>query len=303
MAEHNGDRIRMRVSEQTPVRMKAEPASRGITPEGGISIYSNGTYNVTNYAAAYVEVPGGVDSITIRYESERGTAPDDLGILPYTLTSKDVAAMPGTHDWAFDGWTYADGSKAKAGDTISADTTLTAAWKAITYEEITISYESDHGTAPSSKTVEYVTGESYTLTAADLPTLTADGYIFRGWSKSAGAKITEDTTLTAAWTVDTRPIVYYGVASGDLPTAETIAGWGGQRTSGSISYTRTAGSGKRIFFVCPASFAASFYVTVDSMRWPGGYEVAGSATVNGVACTVYRTNASVGSVLTEATIS
>lgn len=65
MAEHNGDRIRMRVSEQTPVRMKAEPASRGITPEGTITISANGSYDVTNYAAAYIDVPGGDPDVAL----------------------------------------------------------------------------------------------------------------------------------------------------------------------------------------------------------------------------------------------
>lgn len=60
-----------------------------------------------------------------------------------------------------------------------------------------ISYSSEHGTAPEDKEVE----SGYILTAEDLPTLTADGYTFKGWDKAEGDVITEDTTITATWEI------------------------------------------------------------------------------------------------------
>ena len=68
----------------------------------------------------------------------------------------------------------------------------------------TITYESAHGTAPASKTVTVNEGESYSLTANDLPIITADGYIFGGWTlngvlASVGDTISDNSTLVAVW--------------------------------------------------------------------------------------------------------
>lgn len=63
-------------------------------------------------------------------------------------------------------------------------------------DKYTIHYESEYGTAPEDKTVE----GGYILTEEDLPVLEADGYTFNGWDKEAGFEITEDVTITAAWT-------------------------------------------------------------------------------------------------------
>ena len=64
-----------------------------------------------------------------------------------------------------------------------------------------VSYETEHGTAPESISVE----EGTALTAAQLPSLTADGYTFDGWydddtKAEAGYKVTKDVSLTAKWT-------------------------------------------------------------------------------------------------------
>ena len=59
----------------------------------------------------------------------------------------------------------------------------------------TITYQSEKGNLPDSKQVE----DGYVLTEEDLPTLTADGYTFKGWDKAEGDVITEDTTITASW--------------------------------------------------------------------------------------------------------
>jgi len=68
----------------------------------------------------------------------------------------------------------------------------------------TISYSTEYGTAPASKTVQSMADRKYTLTAQDLPALTAEGYVFAGWSAGgkavvAGDKIEKDITLVAVW--------------------------------------------------------------------------------------------------------
>lgn len=74
--------------------------------------------------------------------------------------------------------------------------------------EITITYVSAQGTAPQAKIVT-MTNSSYTLTTADIPTLTAEGYTFNGWLKTGSETVlttadtlTADTTLTAKWTAN-----------------------------------------------------------------------------------------------------
>ncbi len=65
---------------------------------------------------------------------------------------------------------------------------------------VTISYSSEYGTAPDSKTVT----SGYELTTGDLPTLEAEGHVFSYWAIDSvevevGTVITEDTELTAVW--------------------------------------------------------------------------------------------------------
>lgn len=60
-------------------------------------------------------------------------------------------------------------------------------------------YVTEHAQAPEDKTVE--TG--YKLTQADLPALTAQGYVFGGWDKAVDFEITANTTITANWTAAT----------------------------------------------------------------------------------------------------
>ncbi|MBR0486505.1 MAG: leucine-rich repeat protein [Treponema sp.] len=64
----------------------------------------------------------------------------------------------------------------------------------------TVSYSSEYGEPPVSKTVRY----GYQLTAADLPDLTQTNYSFKGWrldgaSIEAGYTVKKDMNLTAQW--------------------------------------------------------------------------------------------------------
>ena len=106
-------------------------------------------------------------------------------------------------------------------------------------------YETEYGEAPSSK--EFL--NSYTLTASDLPTLTADSsYItFEGWytdsryskKASAGMTITEDTTLYAKWNNkhDQTFTITYVTEYGTTPYSVTVT-WG--ETLGNYLPTLTA---------------------------------------------------------------
>jgi hypothetical protein len=73
----------------------------------------------------------------------------------------------------------------------------------------TITYVSAKGTQPDAVTVTVTSGTSYALTANELPTLTAAGFTFGGWSLTEGGEavkvgdtISANTTLYALWTED-----------------------------------------------------------------------------------------------------
>jgi hypothetical protein len=86
-------------------------------------------------------------------------------------------------------------------------TSLIAYTPVPTTVDYTITYETAQGTAPDSKVITVNEGESYAFTEADLPILSADGYLFGGWSVngeiiSAGYEISADTVLVAVWVED-----------------------------------------------------------------------------------------------------
>ena len=68
-------------------------------------------------------------------------------------------------------------------------------------ESFTVTYKTDHGTAPTTITVEQDT----VLTQAQLPALTCTGYVFLGWydaetkAEAGKYKVTRDVTLSAKW--------------------------------------------------------------------------------------------------------
>lgn len=76
----------------------------------------------------------------------------------------------------------------------------------------TITYDTAKGTLPDAVTVTVTSGTSYALTANELPTLTAEGFTFGGWSLTeggaavkAGDTISSSITLYALWTEDVDP--------------------------------------------------------------------------------------------------
>jgi len=150
-----------------------------------------------------------LNTVAIGYSSEYGLAPvakekTSYIYTEYFLTADDLPVL--TADNAtFKGWML-DGVTVDEGIAVSGDVTLVADWE-VTNVDYTINYQTAHSTAPTSKTVTVNEGESYALTADDLPILSADGYIFGGWAIngeiiSAGQAISADTVLTAVWVED-----------------------------------------------------------------------------------------------------
>ena len=108
--------------------------------------------------------------------------------------------IPTATGFKFGGWyTNADCTiKAVAGSTISEDTTLYAKW----IQAFTITFNvQGHGTAPAVL-------NNVTAIPAELPVLTAEGYVFGGWYTDAncttkvveGTELNGNITLYAKWT-------------------------------------------------------------------------------------------------------
>ena len=88
-----------------------------------------------------------------------------------------------------------------------------------------LTYVSEYGTAPATKTVDATEVEStwqYALTAEDLPNLgidTENNKRFVEWDKAVGDVITADTTLTATWE-EAEVEVVIPTVDGAMPTVE-----------------------------------------------------------------------------------
>lgn len=154
-------------------------------------------------------------TITIRYVTEYATAPESKSIAitsdeGYTLTASDLPTLEDPEDiYAHVGWGV------EAGTVITDDVTLTAVWAPWT--ELTISYETEYGTAPADAVRRYPEGYGYKLKRADLPQIDYDALYHDGYDMDVGDEISEDTTLTAQWLPYTYIRLSYTTAHGTAP--------------------------------------------------------------------------------------
>ena len=158
----------------------------------------------------------GSEQVTISYSTEHGTAPASRTVdKDYKLKAGDLPSLSAT-GFVFEGW-YVEGTKATVGYTVTKSITLIAKWK----DKITISYSTEHGTAPASKTVD----EGYTLTQEDLPNISATGFVFEGWyiegtKATVGYTVTKSITLTAKW--KDKITISYSTEHGTAPASKTV---------------------------------------------------------------------------------
>ena len=163
-----------------------------------------------------------IKTFTIRYTSDYGTVPVDKTVNWGTkLTETDLASISAT-GWEFKGWKINDtDTLATTETTVTDELTLTAVWEIV---KVTISYETAHGTAPESVTVDY----GAILATAYLEGIETDGYEFEKWlidgeAAEAGTTLTADITLSAKWKLVAYTISYSGVDNATNPNAETIS--------------------------------------------------------------------------------
>ena len=154
------------------------------------------------------------ESFTITFETEHTTAPAAKQFSAGTVLSDSDLPLLTVKDYEFGGW-YSGNTKITAGYTVTSDITLTAKWTPVIAPSVyyTITYVSEHGEEPVIKQVLAGT----TLAESDLPTLTAQGYVFGDWylgstKITAGYIVNSDLTLTAWWGNDAPPEIYYTVS-------------------------------------------------------------------------------------------
>ncbi len=212
------------IEENSCATKPADPTRTGYTFSGW---YTNSDYDSDAYDfATPVTAPitlyakWTINTYTISYSSDYGTAPATKTVEWGTKLSDDDLAEITAEGKVFKGWKIGDNTYATTGTTVTDNITLTADWS---IAQITISYETTHGTAPETQTVDYGT----ILATAHLEEIEADGYDFDGWflegkAAVAGTTLTANITLTASWTAKTYSITYYGVEDAENVPEYTI---------------------------------------------------------------------------------
>lgn len=131
---------------------------------------------------------------TVTYSSAHGSVPEAISVEENTALSEGQLPTLSDDNASFAGW-YCGNSKVEAGYVVNADLALTARW------EFTVTYSSQYGTAPEATNVE----ENSVLSAEQLPELSDDAAVFKGWyagdTKAVPGEYqaTDNVTLTARW--------------------------------------------------------------------------------------------------------
>ncbi len=136
---------------------------------------------------------------TVTFVTDHGTAPD-AQLIDHGSTATDPGSLT-ADGYTFNGWLDESGATFDFGTEITGDITLTASWTVVQH---TVTFVTDHGTAPDAQMVDH---NGY---ATDPGTLTADGYTFEFWFNVdepaafafdfENTQITGDLTLRAQWT-------------------------------------------------------------------------------------------------------
>lgn len=251
----------------------------------------------------------------VKYETEHGTAPAEKTVDEgYALTEADLKEIS-ADGYTFGGW-HNGGTKASAGDKVTADITLKAEWTPTSY---TITYNLNGGsfagsyTAPSSYTIE----EEVALPNAE--NVAKEKSAFKGWYESDGFSggavtriekgATGDKTYYAKWVESLYTVRYEGTdgaayaegvspANGftsedteiKLPTAEqisrdgyTFGGWytDSTFTSEITSLTQSSAAKGETLTVHAKWTAISYKITysLNDGKWAEGYTAPESYTV------------------------
>lgn len=154
-------------------------------------------YSAVNGGGIYIATATAANSDHV--DAGNLSAKNTVEELKYTVTGTDVLKGLSTI------YLFRNGATDNTGtSTYIQEITITRGGSSTGTSGYTITYSTSVGTAPESKS------DITTLTADELPTLSADGYTFVGWYTDselttpavAGATISGNTTLYAKWTIN-----------------------------------------------------------------------------------------------------
>ena len=140
----------------------------------------------------------------VKYETDHGTLPDSIkdGISVKENTILQAENLPAlsAEGYAFGGWWDGETQVIPDAYKVTKNVTLTAKWTVATIS-YTVSFVSEHGTAPETVTIP----ENTLLSEEILPNLTETGFRFDGWYDGerkiliGSDTITKNLELTAKW--------------------------------------------------------------------------------------------------------
>ena len=199
---------------------------------GGWLLYNNVTYQyekiTSDYTVVNDETFTALWTATATYHSKFGTVPEPViaDLTTNSAYSASLEAPANCSPYTFLGWYDSEddghngtGTQIKAGLTITRNTDLYAKWKTAT-----VSFSTEHGTAPAS--IKKYTGEK--ISETEIPTLTPrTGYTFDGWFNGS-TKLTTDYTVngdvafTEKWTVNTYPITFKANGGAESDSTQSV---------------------------------------------------------------------------------
>ena len=233
---------------------------------GGTKITSSSKHTTASDITLYAHWD---NSILVKFDNNGGygNVPSETYYLGKTYGHLPAGSTPPSGSYKFEGWYTAS----SGGTKITVDTSVSASYTTLyahyVAKELTVTFDSNGGSAASSKKV------TCQGTYGSLPTTSWKGHTFLGWytASSGGTKVTSSTTVTntvdhklyAHWRVDTYKVsfntdggssvsaitVTYGQKYGTLPTTKkdgyTFLGWytaksGGSKVTASTVVTKTA---------------------------------------------------------------
>lgn len=195
-------------------------------------------YSTSNGGGIYIAKATAANSDYV--DAGNLSAKNTVEKLKYTVTETDVLHGLSTI------YLFRNGATSDTGtSTYIQEITITRGGSSTGTSGYTITYSTSVGTAPDSKS------NITTLTADELPTLSADGYTFGGWytdealtqEATAGATISANTTLYAKWTVTVTANAANGTVTITDGSGNTIESGSQVNYGTKLVFTATANSG------------------------------------------------------------